>query len=271
MRLRSASVLLGVLLAVAGALPGIAGAKGPGGTRSWKVAIRGPVQFDLSLAQIGFGAPAHAAAGSHGGRRTSTIRLAIRGTTGLDYVASALLRSSPLGRPRALVLVVNRRPRGSLAADLAEIPLTVTAPRRLGDPLVIESSDPLTRPRALAPALCDLPIRGASLEPGGLRPELSRGPSLGGWNAQEAIAQAYDLVCHRPYLQAFRQAVSQSSGAGCESGQGAPLLCCPPNAMCVPPRCPPCPCDPAACPAAVGTREDLLVCPLQTIGEACPL
>ena len=73
------------------------------------------------------------------------------------------------------MLVVNRRPRGSLAPDLARITLTVSAPRRLGRPLPQVFANPFTRPSGLAPAICDLPIRGAALAPGELRSLLARG------------------------------------------------------------------------------------------------
>jgi hypothetical protein len=277
MRVRLLPTLLGAFIA-AGAL--LATSVAPAAARqssaktalrAWKVRIRAPAQFDLTLAQISFGAPAHAALGPFP-RPSRGMRLALDGVTGLDYVAAAVTRPDSRGRPRALVLVVNRRPRGSLAPDLAQITLTVTVARRLGDPLVLQASAPFTRPTGLQPALCDLPLRGAALGLDGLGAALSRGRALSGWSAQAAIAQAYDAVCRLPYSQAFRQTVTQGSGVGCQPRAANPVACCPANAMCVPLPCPPCPCGPGPCPVPLAAaRADAIVCPLSKIPQACPL
>jgi hypothetical protein len=240
--------------------------------RSWKKYVAAPSQFDFALAEISFGAPARVAGQAtsvtrHGG----SIRLVLRGATGLDYVAGAVTRFNVLGRPRALVLVVNRRPRGSLAPDLARIGLTVLAAARLGDPLLWQVSDPLTRPSSLTPALCDLPTRGGSLAPSDLRTVLSRGPALSGFSAGAALAQAYDLVCRRPYQQSFRQAVTQGSLPACDTRTANVLPCCPPNAMCVPP-CPACPCGTAPCPVPLAAAgKAAIACPLASPPVVCPL
>ena len=233
-----------------------------------------PAQFDLSLAEIRFAAPARGASSVAGARRlASSIRLALRGPTGLDYVAAAVTRLTVSGRPRALVLVVNKRPRGSLAPDLARIDLTVTAAKRLGAPVVSQVSDPLTRVSiVLTAALCGLPTRGTSLAAGDVRSVLRRGVALTGFSAEAAIAQAYDMVCQRPYDQAFKQAVTQGSGPTCEAAQTKIVSCCPPNAMCLPPSCPPCPCGSAPCAATVArSPQTAIACPLQTPPIACPL
>jgi hypothetical protein len=241
--------------------------------RAWPEHAAAPAQFDLSLAEISFGAPArlaHPSSGSPG--QWSSIRLQLRGPTGLDYVAGAVTRFSVLGRPRVLLLVVNRRPRGSLAPDLARIDFTVSAAARLGHPLVMQISDPFTRPSGLTPALCDLPIRGAALAAADLRAVLSRGPALGGFSAGAAIAQAYDAVCRRPFSPSFSQAVTQGSVPTCATGQANAVLCCPPNAMCLPPPCPPCPCGVGPCAATGGTvPKTAIACPLQSPPIACPL
>ena len=240
--------------------------------RTWKEYLTAPSQFDLTLAQVSFGAPARGAVRATGRpRHESPIRLILPASTGLDYVAGAVTRFSVLGRPRALVLVVNRRPRGSLAPDLARIGLTVRASARLGDPLLWQISDPLTRPSGLTPALCDLPPRGGSLAASDLRSVLGRGPALSGISAVEALVQAYDLVCHRPYQQAFRLAVTQGSGSTCEPARPG-FLCCPPNAICVPLPCPPCPCGMAPCPVPVAqARRAAIACPLASPPIVCPL
>jgi hypothetical protein len=241
---------------------------GTGTARGWATSITAPAQFDFSLAEIRFGARAHAARGE---AVAGPIRLVPRGATGLDYVAGAVTRFGSLGRPRALVLVVNRRPRGSLAPDLARVGLTVIAARRLGRPLVWQFANALTRTGRLAPALCDLPIHGASLAARDLRAELRRGPALGAFSAEAAVAQAYDVVCHRPYDPAFRQAVTQGSGP-CEGPRASPVACCPPNAMCLPPPCPVCPCGPGPCPLGPArSRPAALACPLTPVPVVCPL
>jgi hypothetical protein len=253
---------------------------GASGTRVWHEYLAAPAQFDLSLTEISFGAPAHvASAGSSRSTDKSSIRLAVQGTTGLDYVAGAVTRFNVRGRPRALVLVVNRRPRGSLAPAVARIGLALTA-RRLGAPILRRISNPFTRHVGLTPSLCDLPIRGASLTASDLRAVLSRGLAVIGpqegahqsvFGAEAAVAQAYDAVCGRPYAPVFRQAVTQGSGPSCEPAQGSGI-CCPPNAMCLPPPCPPCPCGTALCPAPVSlARKAAMACPLASPPIACPL
>jgi hypothetical protein len=241
-------------------------------TRAWKASVIAPAQFDLSLAEVRFGRPARGTSAKPA-RSVSSIRIALRGSTGLDYVAAAVPRSGVLRGSRALVLVVNRRPRGSLAPDLARIGLTVTAARRLGAAFVSQVSDPFTRVRiGLTPALCDLPTRGASLVAGDIRAVLSRGVALTGFSAQAAIAQAYDVVCRRPFEQAFRQAVSPAPAPTCETATANIGFCCPPNAICAPPPCPPCPCGSIPCAAPLRTgRPAVIACPLQAPPIACPL
>jgi hypothetical protein len=254
----------------------------PAGARVFKQYVTAPGQFDLTLAEITFGPPTHAAgAGASRGHRVSPIRIALPGPVGLDYVAGAVTRFAVRGRPRVLLLVVNRRPRGSLAPDLARIGLTVTAARRLGAPVMLAIRDPFTRPASgLTPALCDLPIRSLSLAAGDLRSVLSRGLPLTGagadgaakFGAEAAVAQAYDAVCGRPYDAAFRQAVTQGSSTSCEGARASPVPCCPPNAMCAPPPCPPCPCGGLACRVPLApSGQAAIACPLQSQPIACPL
>jgi hypothetical protein len=275
MKLRCRLGLLACVIAV-GACAWVAGAPalaGAQGARVWKEYVAAPGQFDLSLAEISFGAPAHVARqGASARRRESPIRLALRGTAGLNYVAGAVTRFSVRGRQRVLVLVVNRRPRGSLAPDLARIGLTVTAPRRLGVPVLVQIPNAFERRTGLKPALCDLPIRGASLKASDLRSALSGGLPVGGFGGAAAVAQAYDAVCARPYDAAFRALVTQGASPRCEPPQASSVACCPPNAMCAPPPCPPCPCGPGPCPMGVGrSAQAALACPLQSQTIACRL
>jgi hypothetical protein len=236
--------------------------------RVWRPSVTAPAQFDLSLAEVRFGAAAHVA---HSGAAPA-IRLSVRGATGLDYVAGAVTRFAVRGRPRALVLVLNRRPRGSLAPDLARIGLTVTSERRLGAPVLAQIANPFTRPATgVMPALCDLPIRGASLRGIDLRGVLVRGVGLEGFDGLAAIAQAYDAVCRRAYDPAFRRAVTQGLVPTCEPAGTTVVSCCPPNAMCAPP-CGTCPCGPGLCPVALARgRVAVVVCPLAPPPIACPL
>jgi hypothetical protein len=266
------AALAALLTLAMGAGAAASHAKHANTTRAWKESVIAPAQFDFSLAEVRFGRPARGVS-ARVSRGVGSIRIALRGATGLDYVAAAVTRSSVLGGLRALVLVVNRRPRGSLAPDLARIGLTVTAARRLGAAAVSQISDPFTRVRiGLTPALCDLPTRGASLVAGDIRSVLSRGVALTGFSAEAAIAQAYDVVCRRPYEQAFRAAVGQASAPTCETGQANILSCCPPNAICASPPCPPCTCGsiPCATPLRTG-RPTVIACPLQAPPIACPL
>jgi hypothetical protein len=248
-------------------------AAGTRATRAWSERISAPAQLDLSVARVSFGARARVArAGAVRPSRRSALRLRLRGSSGLYYVAGAVTRFGVHGRPNALVLVVNRRPRGSLAPDLARIGLTVIAAARLGVPLVQQSTNPFTRPSGLTPALCALPIHGAALTASDLWPVLSSGAAPAGFSAAAAIAQAYDAVCGRPFSASFRQAVTQGSMPPCETGKANPVACCPPNALCLPPPCPTCPCRTAPCPLtpAAGTRS-AIACPLASPPVACPL
>jgi hypothetical protein len=274
MRPRLHAPLLAALITIAAcaAAPAATQRSATGAVRAWKGNVAAPAQFDLSLAQVSFGAPARVAhPSSSAAGRAAAIALRLRGTTGLYYVAGAVTRFRVLGRPRALMLVVNRRPRGSLAPDLARIGFTVISATRLGKPLVFQLSNPFTRPSGLTPALCNLPIRGAALTAADLRAVLSRGAAPGGFSAAAAIAQAYDVVCRRPSSQAFRQAVTRGSVPPCETGRANAVPCCPPNAMCLPPPCPPCPCGTAPCPAPLAGHKAAIVCPLATPAIACPL
>jgi hypothetical protein len=289
MKLPFTSALLAVALVV-GACSGMASAaprtNGPAGARVFTEYIAAPAQFDLSLAEISFRAPAGSAtAGAGSGSHSAALRIALRGTAGLNYLAGAVVRSSASRPVRVLVLVVNRRPRGSLAPDLARIGLNVTAARRLGAPRRALLANPFSHPTiGLTPALCDIPIRGPSLTAADLRAVLSRGSGLGGFGPAAAIAQAYDAVCARPYSPAFRQAVTIGASSGCDASP-AGVVCCPPNAICAPPppappppapqpppACPPCPCPGAPCPLAVAPgAATAIACraPSQTI--VCPL
>jgi hypothetical protein len=255
-------VLLAAALALGGAVPA-AGQRGPA-TRTWSVRLTAPAQFDFTLAEVRL----HAATGP-------VPRLSLGQGAGLYYVAGALVRRPPGGGRRALVLVVNRRPRGSLAADRLRIGLRVALARGLGAPVLRQVVDPLTRPAPgpHPPTLCGLTRGAAALAPGALRGVLRSGTAIPGLDTAGAVAEAYDVVCGLPHTASFVGAVSQGCPAGLVAG------CCPPNAMCAapptgppapppppppppPPACPPCPpCLTAACPLGGASSARVRVCP----------
>ncbi len=206
------------LVAVCGSLALLAGcADGAGGaktasvgtshnpvavsTRTWTITLA-PVPDDLALAQIAFRDAAPAA------RITSaSLRVAVSGPFGDDYLASAAVRLP--GGPRALVLLVNRP---SPLADPVDIVLRVTALRALGTPVVRRLANPFVRAAsAPSPSLCDLPLHGVALSASQLSPLRSRGAPLGAFAGASAVAQAYDVVCSLPFASSFQQDVTHSA------------------------------------------------------------
>lgn len=249
------AILAGLL-----AIPAAASSSQP--SRATSLSLTAPAQSDLTLAEVRFPA-------GHAGRPS---RLSPSEAPGLYYVAGALVRRPPSGGPRALVLVVNQRPRGSLAPDRLRIGLRVRAPQRLGKPSLRQVVDPLTRPAGAAgAALCGLTTAHRALSTAALEGVLGAGRALPGFGAAAAVAEAYDVACGLPSNPAFARAVSGSCGASLVAG------CCPPNAQCAlppapapapappapPPPCPPCPRPPCqvgtACPLYPSSR---LACPL---------
>ncbi len=249
------------------------GAAAPAPTRTSTVALTAPAQFNLTLAAVGFR-----------GGSGQPLRLRLGQAPGLYFVAAALVRRPVAGGPRALVLAVNRRPRGSLAPDRRSLGLAVTGARRLGGAVVRQVADPLPRPvggGGFPAAVCGPAGKRRTLAAADLRALLRAGPALPGFGAADAVAQAFDLVCGRPADPAFARAVS-----GC--GSSLVAGCCPPNALCAvpvtpaptpapapsptptpvpPPACPPCPRPPPCGP--------LVACPLGSVRAwaaiACPL
>jgi hypothetical protein len=243
-------------------------------TRTLGVRLSAPAQFNITLAQVRF--------------RDSAVkpsRLALSQAPGLYFVAGALVRRPAAGGPRALVLAVNERPRGSQAPDLGRIGLRVTAARSFGAPSLRQVVNPLPRPvgAGAVPALCGPAAHRRTLAAGDLRSLLSAGRAPAGFDAAAAVAQAFDIVCGRPYDVAFAQAVT-----GC--GTGFAAGCCPPNALCatptptptptpaptpapaptptptpMPPTCPPCqrpPCTTEVCPLGQTAALRFVACPL---------
>jgi hypothetical protein len=208
------------LVAVCGSLALLAGcAAGAGGaktvsagasrdprqapSRMWTITLS-PAPDDLALAQIAFRGAAPAAHIT-----SASLRIAVRGPFGDDYLVSAAVRLP--GGPRALVLLVNRP---SPLLDPVDVVLHVTALRALGRPVVSRLANPFARAAsAPRPSLCDLPLHGGALSASQLGLLRTRGWPLSGFAGASAVAQAYDAVCSLPLASSFQQAVTQS-GAG---------------------------------------------------------
>lgn len=206
----------------------------PATAQAHRVAVNAPAQFDVALAQVRY-------AVAHGRRPALTVALA--GPTGLDYVAVALPRHQPRRALVALVAVVNRRPRGSQAPDLARILLGTRPSRSMRPPVVSQAMNVLAGAPAKAPAACALGALGV----GDLRFALRGGSPLPGFGARSTIVQALAAACGRPVDPAFRQAVAP------------PLQAVPP-----PPPLKPCPPPCPSSPRPVAR----IVCPPPT--AACP-
>jgi hypothetical protein len=201
----------------------------PTTAQAHRVHVRAPAQFEVSLAQIRYAVP-------HGPRPALHLRLA--GPNGLDYVAAALPRHQPRRALVALVAVVNRRPRGTLTPDLADVLLSARPSRRLRAPRVSTAMHVLaSRPAITSPA-CSLGPLGVA----DLRFAMRAGDPPPGFGARSTIAQALAAACGRPVDPAFRQAVGQS-----------PVQPLPP------PKCPPC-----------GPLPLRIVCPQSLPPAVCP-
>jgi hypothetical protein len=116
--------------------------------------------------------------------------------------------------------------------------------RRFADPFAHAIS-------AGKPALCDLALHGAALGAAEVRPLLSRGAQLTGFDAASAVAQAYDVVCGLPYTSSFAQAVGQPASESPSPPPSPTPSPAPPVPG--PPVCTPCaPAPGYACPLSIG-------------------
>jgi hypothetical protein len=200
----SLALLAGCATGAGGAKTVSAGAGGdprPAATRTWTITLS-PAPDDLALAQIAF-------RGAVPGTRitSNSLRIAVRGPFGDDYLASVAARLP--GGPRALVLLVNRP---SPLLDPVEVVLRVTAPRALGTPVVSKLANPFVRAAsAPRPGLCDLPLRGGALSASQLGLLRSRGWPLATFAGTSAVAQAYDAVCSLPFASSFEQDVTHDA------------------------------------------------------------
>jgi hypothetical protein len=204
------SLVLVAVVAVAVALSTSAGAHadraGAASTRrTWPVTLSAAPD-DLALADVGFPRAAH-------GQRISgrSLQVAVGEPFGEDYLAAAALRLPAERVPRMLVLLVNRP---SPLADPVFVHVRLLALGALGAVSALGLADPLTRPSgAREPALCDLPLHGSSLSASELLVLHTRGRELAGFDAAEAVAQAYDVTCGLAHASAFEQAVEQSGSS----------------------------------------------------------
>jgi hypothetical protein len=205
----------------------------PAAAQAHQIRLAAPVQFDVSIAQVRYAVP-------HGSR--PALRLALAGPTGLDYVAVALPRHQPKHAVVALVAVVNRRPQGSQAPDLARVLLSTRPSRAMRAPTVTEATNVLAAKPASAPPACALGSLGVS----DLRFALRAGTPPPGFGARSTIVQALNGACGRAVDAAFRTAVAP------------PALPAPSP---TPTPCPPCPPFPPAKPSIVCPRPAPAACP----------
>jgi hypothetical protein len=199
-------LVLGAGLAVA--IEAGTGARGGRGAqvshrRNWHVRMSAAPN-DMALAEATFREPGR-------GRRISSgsLRVSVGSPFGDDYLVAAALQLPTRGGLRVLVVLVNRP---SPLLDPVSVSVGIAAPWGLGAPVVRESADPLSRlAGARTPLLCDLALHGAALGASELRTLHTRGQALAGFNAPNALAQAYNLVCGLPYSSAFKQALTSSA------------------------------------------------------------
>jgi hypothetical protein len=214
MRRPSTTLMLAVscaalVLAVAVAVAVAAGGRAPHGRvrparaaprSTWPLAMSA-APGDIALAQLSFRRAARGQSVSG-----SSLSVAVGAPFGDDYLVAAALRPPLSGVPRVLVLLVNRP---SPLLDPVSVPARLSGPRALGTPLLLRLSNPLTRAAGThAPALCDLSLRGSPLSASELRPLGSRGSGLAGFDATDAVAQAYDLTCGLAHASSFEQAIA---------------------------------------------------------------
>jgi hypothetical protein len=173
--------------------------------RTWRVAMSAAPD-DLALAQVSFPSAAR-------GQRISqrSLQVAVGEPFGDDYLAAAALRLSSARVPRMLVLLVNRP---SPLADPVSVHVRLLALSALGAASARGLADPLTRAAgAREPDLCDLPLNGSALSASELLALHTRGQALAGFDATEAVAQAYDVSCGLAHSSSFEQAVEQSGSS----------------------------------------------------------
>jgi hypothetical protein len=206
----------------------------PAAAQAHRIRLVAPAQFDVSIAQVRYAVP-------HGPR--PALRLALAGPTGLDYVAVALPRRQPGHAVVALVAVVNRRPRGTQAPDLAEVLLSTRPSRRMRAPTVTQATNVLAATPASSPPACAL----GSLVTSDLRLALHAGTPPPAFGARSTVVDALAAACRRAVPAAFLQAVAPPATA--------PPFPPPPS------PCPPCPPLPPGNPKIICPTQAPAICP----------
>jgi hypothetical protein len=173
------------------------------GPREYRVTVSGAPQADLTIARLDFRLGAHA---RHPTRRS--LRVSLGGPTGLNYLAAA--RLLPAGRRTltALVALVNRRPAGSLAPDLAFVSLDIAGTRLAHRPRVTEVVGAFAhraRASALAPPMCRQTTR--TLAATDVATALESGPGFG-FPPRTVVAESFDAACSRPVDPVFQRTVT---------------------------------------------------------------
>jgi hypothetical protein len=226
--------------------------------RSWTITAA-PAPGDFSLLELSF------PRAGVGHPSAASLRVDAVGPFGDDYLAAAAVSGGPSRRARALVLVVNRP---SPLLDPAEVDLRVSAPRSLGVPITLRAGDVLARRLSSRPLLCDLPDVTRSLPTTDLLALDSQGSPLNGFDADAALAQAYDASCGLAYSSAFAQAVQGAPACGAGAGtQGT--VCCPPTADCAPSPVSPSPPQPGPPGCVPCDPTPGRACPMVTRGAIC--
>jgi hypothetical protein len=205
---RAVAVTLGLLLVAAS--PASAATVTHAGRAAWRVEVTGPAQSDFTLVRAEFRLSHHVVF-------PHVVLLgASPGQSGLDAVIVGRVRSRSRRRLVAYLLVVNRRPAGSLAPDLASVAVTLIGRRLRRAPALEERANVFAASATARPArMCrdgspTFAIRAQA------------GPAFD-YPAGQALVQALNAACGRSVDPAFVAAVAP---------QPSPS---PP-----PPPCPPC-------------------------------
>jgi hypothetical protein len=223
------AVALALLIALTASATATAATVTHTGRGKWRVEVTGPGQFDFTLARAEFRL-------SHRDVVPHRAQLAASpGPSGLNAVIVAKLRLAPLRWSEVYVLAVNRRPAGSLAPDLASIPVSLAGRRLARAPALIERVNAFAAADAGMPPPKDL-CTGTENPPAGAFDVRAQAGAALDYPPDAAVSQALAAVCGRPVDPAFAAAVR---------GGGQPVPTPTP-----PPGCPPC--DPRmgrVCPA----------------------
>ena len=197
-------LIVGLALAcLAVAVPANAASVRRTGARAYEVTVHGAPQSDLTVARLDFRLGAYA---RHPPRRS--LRVGVAGSIGRNYLAAGRLLPVRRGTLTALVALVNRRPPGSLAPDLAFVRVDVAGARLTHRPRVSEVVGAFARrarAAAVAPAMCTQTPR--TLAAGNVAGVFASGPGFG-FAAPDVVAQGFDAACSRPVDPAFERAVT---------------------------------------------------------------